>query len=639
MKRTNAYQSVRAVSLSLLLVLSVTVGAVALSGSAGAAVNSGTVEVTEDVVSSDDTITVTGDLDSTSGDTVAFRLVGPDGNQDFVSKSDGDDGGATTVTSSLFSAEISLTNDVDGSQFGDGEVTVFVDHRDGYIESDDSATVRLDDTAPAVDVDDVSEPTSAPTIEGNVSDENLDTVEIAIRDSSDDYYDDESSGFDSESRVWLSVDETSSGEWRYDTTSLDLSDGDYRVYVRASDTAGNTRSYFDGPNPGDLKESFTLDTTDPTINSVSVTDETDGDGDVQVGDTVSVSADVSETTSGVESVTVNASALGGDSSLTLLADSADTYEGEFTVSDPNVSDGSQSLPVTATDTNGNTKEDSSGSITLVTAVGSVSNLTVHQEFIGIVQDEQQTVRVTADSVTDPRGNTIENKEVTLSVGDHSYDVDVDGGSIDQGIDPEAISNTHSTGVVTVELAGVESETAPSTVELVHETDGLDEGYQIRGTPMDAEEISYQYVDRVTTYNTSNSDWEVPSAEQAGSAYYVSGKNDSARIGYTFSATSDGSARHLVEGYNLVTATPDLNDGGPISLTEELDGITFGSDDVYFTDVSELSDPEESTSGSEFTTADSTTEDVSEYKGFYVYVDSGEKWGVITETGYDPAEGS
>ncbi|WP_151148251.1 hypothetical protein [Haloarcula sp. CBA1131] len=600
------------------------------SDSASAAVNDGTLSITEDVAAPDGTIEITGSVDSGSPTTVTFLIEDANGNRDYISKSDS--GPDTTVGSDSFTTEIDLSN-LD-TALDRGTATVKVDHRDGYIESDDSTTFTIDDTAPTVELDSISEPTSDPIVEGTVSDKHLDKVEVAIRDSNDNYYD--GTDFSSSSPNWRDA-QVSSGDWSYDTSQINnLNDGDYRVYVRSTDKAGNTASYFDGPDYSNLKQPFTLDTTDPqfnnnNINKVSVTDETDGDGKVEVGDTVIVSADVTDATSGIDTVTVDAADLGGDSSLSLSLDSGSTYKEKFTVSDPDVGDGSVSLTVAAKDNHGNTATESD-SIDLVTDIDSVSSLTIHQDFIGIVKDENTTVRVTADGITDPQGNAIVDKDTTLRVGGHNYDVSVSSGSIDTEINPEEISNSQSTGDVTVELTAADSGSDTDTVTLVDEANNLKEGYQIEGTPMDAESVDLQYTNSQMRYDPTDDSWNTnPDLKTAGSAYYIHGINNSARIGYTFSDSTEERTRHLYEGYNLVTATPDLNDRSTISESNELGSISLGTNDKVYVSMSatnSISNPDEM----DFEVLSS---DMAAYQGYYVYIDSGEEYGVIKDEQYDP----
>lgn len=626
MTQTSSEQAIRAVALSIVILLSVSTVSVALSGGALAAVNTGTVTVSDSVVSSDDVITVSGTLSSDTPDTVAFRIVDSDGNQDFVSKSASDAG--TTFTSTSFEADIDLANDLETS-LSEGEVTVYVDHRDGYIDSDDSETFRVDDTPPTLGVDSVTEPTSPPVITGSVTGTDVDTVQVAIRNSDGDYY--QSDGGKTGSRTWL--DATVDGDgWSYETSGLGLSEGDYDVYVRASDETGNQVSYFDGPGHTDLSTAFTLDTTAPSLTGVAVTDGTDGDGTVTEGDTVFVSADVTDDTSGVGTVTVDASDLGGDASEPLSLDSGSTYLTSFTVTDPEVAEGSHSLTVTATDNHGTTAT-MSDTIDLETSIYSVEDLTIHQDFIGIVSDENRSVRVTASDITDQQGNEIADEPTTLTVGGHDYDVTVTDGTLDARINPEDIPDSQPTGTVTVELPAADSGDNTDSVTLVDEANNLEEGYQIEGTPMDAESVVLQHTNEQMGYDpvTETRNFQ-PDLTTAGSAYFIHGINDTARIGYVFSDQSESRTRHLYRGYNLVAATPDLNQGTDIGVSTEFDKITLGTnDEVYL--PKDAASPISNADNIEYT---ELSGDMTAYQGYYIYIDSsGEKYGVITDEQYDP----
>lgn len=611
-----------------MLVLSVTAVTVTLSDRASAAVNSDTLQVTDGkVTASDDTITVEGTVDSDSPDTVTFRIVDSDGNRDFVKKSASDTG--TSFTSTSFTAEIDLKNDLKES-LSEGEVTIYVDHRDGYISSDDSTTFTVDDTDPEADIDSVPEPTSAPTVTGNITDENPDTVSVAIRNSTtDDYY--KSDGSTSSSKQWLDAS-VSSGDWSYDTSKLGLADGEYEVYVKATDKAGTSVSFFDGPTYTHLEESFTLDTTTPSVNDVWVTDTTDGDGTVVVGDTVTVTANVTDETSGVDAVTVDAADLGGGSSLSLAPASGTNYSAEFTVSDPEVGEGTQTLTVTATDNHGQSSTDDSGSIDLETSIGSVGDLTIHQDFIGIVSDENTSVRVTASGINDTQGNTIVSEDTTLTVGDHRYDVTVSNGGFERTINPEDISNATATGEVSVELAPAGSGPYSDTVELVHDANNLQEGYQIEGTPMDAERVLLQHTDSEMTYDPTTDSFDYdPDLTTAGSAYYIHGINDTARAGYVFSDSSEARTRHLHEGYNLVTATPDPTNRSELTVPQELGSISVGNNDEVYV-PKDVASPVSNPNNVTYTELSGNME---AYQGYYIYIDAGEEYGVITDEQYDP----
>ena len=631
---------IQAVAFSLMLVAAVFAGTVTFSASVGAAVNSSTFEVTDDPVTPDGTITVEGNLDST-GD-VTFLVQDPD------------DDDIATVTKTVQNTDFSVTIDLSTMSFGDGlddgEARLSADTGSGFKSAEAQDTFVVDDEYPTVTIDspdDGANLTGAPTITGTASDDaGLDTVEVSIQRSDGKYY--TGSGWQS-SETWLRTSGTT--DWSYDTSAQGISSDDaFTVSVRATDEAGQTRSYSSGPPTPDantLRVDYTVDTTKPSISGVTVT-EKDGDDTVEVGDTVKVSATVTDATAGVDTVTTDASALGGPDSLTLSHTSGDTYFDSFTVSDPSASDGSVSLTVTASDYFGSTRTDTD-SVTLETAIDSVDSLRVHSEFVGVVEDTNTSIRVTADGVRDAQGNLVASggagtETATLEIAGTSYDVDVDDGAVDARIDPTEITDDVSTGSTTVSIAEADAQSDTDAVRLVHEANGLEEGYQVEGTPMDTSDVVFQNVSDVTTYDptATNTKWVSPDENQAGEGYYVYGTDSSARIGYTYEETGQLHSRYLHEGYNLVAATPDLNSGSSVTVDGDLgEGVTVSDSDVtvYVRDESEdLTDPSGDADVSAFTTA-SGSETLSDYEGYFVYLDSGEDIRTVDAEGYDPSEGS
>jgi len=639
MTDSTARTRTRAIGLSVLLLVAVFATTVTFSASVSAAVNSSTFEVTDDPVTPDGEITVEGDVDSASE--VTFLIQDPA------------DDDIATVTESV-SEDFSVTLNLSTMDFGDGldagEATISADKGSGFTSAEASTTFTVDNEYPTANIDSPSDGanlTSAETITGTASDDNsIESVEISIKNDDGEYYD----GSDwQESEQWVSVSGTS--DWSYDTTDNGISEDDsYTATVRVTDAAGQTRSYSAGPptpNGNTLQVDYTVDTTEPDVSNVVVT-EKNGDDTVEVGDTVEVSADVTDNETGVETVTVDASPLGGDESLTLSHASGDTYYDSFMVSDPPESDGDVSLTLTATDGFGTTAT-ATDSVTLETEIASVDRLTVQQDFVGVVEDTNTSVRVTASGVRDAQGNLIASgdantEKADIKIADTTYTVDVDDGAIDGRINPTKIADDASTGETTVEVVQADSSSDTDTLTLVHEANGLDEGYQVEGTPMDAEDVVFQDVSDVTTYDPTadNSKWVSPAEKQAGEGYYVYGESSSARVGYTYSQAGQLRSGYLHEGYNLVAATPDMNTESSVDVTDDLgDGVNVGSDvTVYVRDESvDLTDPSGDADTAAFTEVTSGTHDVSEYEGYFVYVESGTEIRTVEEAGYDASEGS
>lgn len=628
-----------ALVMSVVVIAAVFTATIAFSVTASAAVDSKTFTVTDDPVQPGGQITVEGNLDSESD--VTFLIQDPEDND------------VATVTKTNLGTDFSATIDI-GEKFDDGTATISADRGSGFKSSEASTTFEVDSEYPTVSIGSPTggaDLTSDAVIEGAASDDtSLKSVKISIERSNGQYYDG-SSWVDSE--TFLSVSGTT--DWEYDTASNGIkSDDSYTVTVKATDEAGHTRTGSAGPPvpSGDtLRVDYTVDTTAPdlTDNDVTVT-EKGADDTVSVGDTVKVSATVTDATSGVKSVESDVSALGGPDSLSLSKQSGDTYYETFTVQSP-TSDGSVSLDVEATDEFGNAAS-GSDSVTLETEIDSVETLTIHQDFVGIVDDTNTAVQVTATGVEDAQGNAIASGDAntetaTLNIAGESYSVTVDEGEIDATIDPTKIPDDRATGQATVSIAQADSQSATDTVKLVHEARGLDKGYQLAGTPMDAKDVVFEDVsDAVTTSTydptgeTEETKWVSPDVEKAGSGYYVHGDSASARVGYTFEESGELRSEKLHEGYNLVGATPDLNDEDEVQINADLGAsASAGTNiEVYVRDDSvDLTD--RSKADTSAFDKESGTAAVDGFDAYFIYVDSGEEIRTVDDEGYDASEGS
>ncbi|WP_128476863.1 S8 family serine peptidase [Halorussus pelagicus] len=127
-------------------------------------------------------------------------------------------------------------------------------------------------------------------------------------------------------------------------------DGTFEATLRnATDDDGNVRVR-------GQTDSVTVDVTAPTL-SVNLTDATDGDGVVNDGDEVRIETTATDSDTGVDSVTADATGLGAGS-VTLAHASGDTYAATVTVAD--AGNGTRTVTVTATDgnENANSEDDS-----------------------------------------------------------------------------------------------------------------------------------------------------------------------------------------------------------------------------------------------------------------------------------------
>jgi len=514
-------------------------------------------------------------------------------------------------------------------------------------------------TSPTVTIESPSHEqnlTQQPTITGTASDDDtVTTVEIQIQRASDNKYFDATNGWqDDETWIEVASPGSDSVDWSFDTYDLNgadiTDDGTYDVTARVTDNDGNTveGERPDPRNPADADAgaiTYVVDTTRPVVSGVSVTDDTDGDGTVTDGDRVQISATVDDATSGVDTVTVDASALGGPSTLS-LTESSGSYTGAFTVAEPSVGDGATSLTVTATDSVGYT-DTGSDSITVTNSIDTVDSLTIDADFVGVAADSDTSIRVTASGIKDADGNPISNTNAQLQVGSHTYTgIDVSDGSLDTTIDPTAISDTASTGQTTVRVANAD-DSATDTVVLVHEVIGLSSGYNLVGTPMTADDVRFTDVSDVTTYDPTvsgdNSEWVAPNEKQVGEGYYAFAESDDARVGYVFSDTGadNPDARYLHNGYNLVGAGVDLTQRDSTTIGTDLGaGIDPSSNSDVSLSTYTGADLEDEATGADnaFTTA-SDTDSVSAYDGYFVKVENGKVVRTITTDtdAYDPED--
>lgn len=649
---------VRAVVLAGLLVGSVLAMTVTVASPVGAAANSDSFDVVEDATQSDGEITIEGELND-SGD-LMIRLYDPaDDDVASIKRSPGTGSFSETI-------DLSTVSFVGGNgELDEGEMSVVVSEGSSFdnfaAEAED--TVVVDDTAPSGSLDgpdDGANLTASPTIEGTASDDvsgtvtaGVDSVELSIQRQDDGYYYDGSAFVDDDSAT-VTLDGTT--DWSYDTAGNITSDGTYDVSAELTDAAGNTKTVT-YPYPGTESElteiSYTVDTAAPTLSNVTLTDDTDGDGTIRDGDVVEVSADVTDETSGVENVTVDASAL-GSGTVELSEDAGDTWSTTVGVDGPTVGEGDVDLTVTATDAFGTAATATTNAVALETSVAGVDTLSVDQDFVGIARDEEN-LTVTASGVTDPRGNTVADAQVNVEfVGPGTtYEVTVTDGSIDASIDPTAVPNGAATGETAVRIQEADDGEATATVDLVHEAHDLEEGYQMQGTPMPTERTVTEDIDLVTTWNpedTGEDKWEVTDGERAGEGYYVHGENADARFGYVFNTSFDAGdeARTLHEGFNLVGATEDLTTGDRPSVSADLGAtVAFDGSDPFDGNANvnaSVRDESEELSGDDGINEDALTvvedptgTDVDGFDAYFVYVEDEEVTRIVERLGYDPGD--
>ncbi|WP_302082898.1 surface glycoprotein [Salinibaculum rarum] len=566
---TTSKRTLSGIFLSVIMILSIVGGAVTFTGSVAAA-NEPTAELTsvgESLVNGSETVTVkytASDDGSVDSATVQFLNDGSVAKGVSVSPSNSEADVAVPTTNGTYSVQLVVT-DNDGNT----------------VPSDNVEEIAVDTKAPEIGITEPSEDsdeTSPPTIVTKVDDNvGVKDVEVKLRDEKNDFTYNGSEWTSSVS--W--VDATERGDsWEYETPD---GNGTYTVVARASDTVGNdANSELDSSVefPGDGKVTYTVDPNSPDFNNVSVS-VSGPDRIVQVGDDVTVTADVTDATSGIGSVTVDATSLGESETLSLTNDDGvgSVWNKTFTVDKINVPDGRHSLTVNATDEFGLWETLSSSDFTLDTQPNAIGNINVEAGFIGIVEDEK--VRVTAENIVDANGNPIDVGTVNISIaGQTPFEpASVSDGSFDTTIDPTKLDNSLSVAdPVEVDIAGTGA--TNGTVELTHEIRALDSGWHVGGTPMAATDVYISGDGTVMTYDkTAAGNWtQVTDAEsylsQPGAGYYFDIISEEARIGYTFDETSSEKAWTLTKGKNLVGAVTDID--GQASATLGDADTTLGS---------------------------------------------------------------
>jgi hypothetical protein len=633
-------EKLRGLVLAALMFGSVFAMTVTVTGPVGAAVNSESFDVVEPATPSDGTITVRGNLES-SGD-VTFLI------QDPV------DDDVATVTRDV-NADFSVNLDLSGLSFegGNGQldegagasISAYEGGKFGGVEATD--TFDVDDTKPTGRLENPSdgdELIEHPTVSGTASDNiGVQSVALTIQRQSDHKYYDGSEFVDDET----TVDAGGTTEWSYDLGSEISADGTYAVSIKVTDTAGNTKeAIVPHPDRETTEVSYTVDTTAPDISAESLNDATNDDDTISDGDTVEVTATVSDDTSGIDAVTVDASPLGGSEDATLSRTSGDQWATTIDVDGPTVGDGDVDLTVTATDKFGNPATATTNMLDLETDVAAVDSLSVENDFVGVVKDADDDVTVTASGITDPRGKEVSHETVDIAIEgvDTTFTAEVTDGTLSRTIDPTKISNTVQTGNATVSIAQADAGEATDWVELVHEAKDLHKGYQAMGTPMPAQDVVYnEFVNDVTTYDPTadgESKWATANTEQAGEGYYIDAASDNARVGYVFASNVDEGydARTLHDagdGWNLVGTAVDLSEETSHDVNTDLGGaVDTGSSDVqvWVRDTGE--DLDQSTAESGYDNDNSAQ--VEGFDAYFVKIENGEEVRNVEIIGYNAA---
>ena len=239
------------------------------------------------------------------------------------------------------------------------------------------------------------------------------------------------------------------GKFFIDDTELRADDastmpaGDYSVRVEAADGKGGT-----------TENALTVTVVDdlPPQLTVTVTDNTDGDGTLAAGEEVQIKADVTDVTD-VDTVIADASAFDAGHQVDLSHDTGTTYKESVTVGQ-NPSQGTQSVTVTATDTKDNEASVTGGQLTVDTNPPDITGVTISDDDGNDVLadgddltiEAEVTDATTVDTVT-ADVSAFDEGEISLSStqGDtYSKTITLDG-SLEEGAQSVTVSATDDLG--------------------------------------------------------------------------------------------------------------------------------------------------------------------------------------------------
>jgi PGF-CTERM protein len=323
-------------------------------------------------------------------------------------------------------------------------------------------------------------------------------------------------------------EETGTDPYSYTATYDGETDGEYTATLDSAASAGDATS-------GNT-DTATVDDRVPTVESVNLTDATNGDGYVDVGDGVTVNATVS---GDVDSVTADLSAFGADT-VTLTGDGTGDYTTTATIGS-DATDGEQNATVTASDSEGNTD------------TGETGALRVDTENLSVALNDTRTVE---------EGQSVEFSPANVSgaTGDVTYDWTFDDGNSSSG---ETVTHTYSaTGTYTVKATATDetgdtaSDTTnvtvenPPVVESVNLTDATDGN----GTVSPGDEITVN----ATVSGSGDSVTADLSAFDAGTVELVA-------EGGTYTNTTAVGA-NVTEGAHAATVTATSTSGTEDSAT-------------------------------------------------------------------------
>ena len=232
-----------------------------------------------------------------------------------------------------------------------------------------------------------------------------------------------------------------------------------------------------------------VDSTPPSITNATLRDS---DGTVTTGDTVTISADVTDAITGVENVTADASSLDADT-VTLTDDNSDgSYTTTATVG-PSPVQGEQSVTIEAADADGNTATNETNTLTVDTDAPSISDPTLSDDNGNVTAGDTVTISANVsdnlaglDSVT-ADASSLDVGTVTLTDDNENgtYTATVTVGPSptegEQSATIEAADTVGNTGTATTNTLTVD--TTPPQITNPTLSDGDGDGNVASGDPI------------------------------------------------------------------------------------------------------------------------------------------------------------
>ncbi|ELY82575.1 hypothetical protein C487_01630, partial [Natrinema pallidum DSM 3751] len=192
--------------------------------------------------------------------------------------------------------------------------------------------------------------------------------------------------------------------------------------------------------------------------------------------------------------------------------------------------------------------------------------TIDADFVGVV-DDGGTVTVEATGIKDAEGTPVNDETVTVTIaGEAVATPTVTDGEFETQIDPTQI-DVETQEDVEVNIAGV-NVGEPATVDLVHETTSLDEGYNLVSIPQPAA-LYEQNVDSMSTWDPETEEYTDISISENGDVvdtpgdlhrgFYVDANAD-ARLGFDYETDGRVSpgAVSMANGWHLAGSNFDID---------------------------------------------------------------------------------